>query len=64
MTIAHPLAAGGGAGAEYLHLASAFLHLEYNLGIGRASLATASSRPLVLSATAAVVLQQGYALAS
>ena len=47
-----------------MHLASAFLHLEYNLGTGRASLATASSWPLVLSATAAVVLQQGYALAS
>src|SRR5262245_5604445 len=64
MTIANLSAAGGGEGAEHLHLASAFLHLEYDLESGRASLATASSRPLVLSATAAVALEQGDALAS
>src|SRR5207244_9542460 len=46
------------------HLASAFLHLEYGLGSGRASLATASSRPLVLSATAGVALRQGNILAA
>ena len=64
MTIANPSATGGGEGAEHLHLASTFLHLEYTLGTGRASLATTSSRPLVLSATAAAALQQGHALVS
>src|SRR5882672_5291614 len=47
-----------------MQLASAFLHLEYDLGTGRASLATASSRPLLLSASAGAALQQSYALAS
>jgi hypothetical protein len=53
-----------GEGAEPLHLASAFLHLEYDLGSGRASLATASSRPLVLFATASAAVRQGDVLAS
>ncbi len=64
MTIANTPSWGSGEGEEHIHLASAFLHLEYDLGSGRASLATASSRPLVLSATAGAALRQGNALAS
>src|SRR5262249_20092626 len=47
-----------------MQLASAFLLLEYDLETGRASLATASSHPLVLSASAGAALQHGYARAS
>jgi hypothetical protein len=55
---------GSGEDAERIHLASALLQVEYNLRSGRASLSTASSRPLVLSATAGVAMQQGDVLAS
>ena len=64
MTIANTPSWGSGEGAEPIHLASAFLHLEYDLESGRASLAPASSRPLVLSATARAALRQGDVLAS
>jgi hypothetical protein len=64
MTIANTPSWGSEGGEEPIHLASAFLHLEYDLRSGRASLATASSRPLVLSATAGAALRQGNLLAS
>jgi hypothetical protein len=53
---------GSGENEEPIQLASASLHLEYDLGRGRASLATASSRPLLLSATAGAALRHGTIL--
>jgi len=64
MTIANTPSWGSGKGEERIHLASAFLQVEYDLGSGSASLSTASSRPLMLSATAGAALRQGDALAS
>src|SRR5215510_5238851 len=64
MTIANTPSWSSEEGAERVYLASAFLQVEYDLGRGRVSLFTASSRPLVLSATAGVALRQGVALAS
>src|SRR5262249_25650483 len=64
MTIANTPPWGSGAGAKRLQLESAFLQLEYDLDSGRASLFTAPSRPLVLSAAAGVALGQGRVLAS
>jgi len=64
MTIANTPAWGSEEGGERVQLASPALQLEYDLGSGRASLFTAPSRPLVLSATAGAILPQGLALAS
>jgi len=64
MTIANTPSWRSEEGAERIYLASAFLQVEYDLGSGRVSLSTASSRPLVLSATAGAALRQGDALAS
>ncbi len=64
MTITNTPAWGSTEGGERVQLASASLHLEYDLGSGRASLFTAPSRPLVLSATAGATLGQGLALTS
>src|SRR5215475_12822693 len=64
MTTANTPSWRSGEGAERVYLASAFLQIEYDLGSGRVSLSTASSRPLVLSATAGAALRQGDALAS
>ena len=64
MTITNTPAWGSTEGGERVQLASASLHLEYDLGSGGASLFTAPSRPLVLSATAGATLGQGLTLAS
>jgi hypothetical protein len=64
MTTANTPSWGSSAGTERLQLASAFLHLEYDPESGRASLFTAPSQPLVVSASAGVALGQGLVLAS